>query len=108
MTSAEDWLNRGARTERFIRSRCSFRLRAANIGIAKQHRARQVGLFNAVQIDDHDLLKPKQGKILENFVPQGAGSDHQDAGRANLRFIPPGNESKPAIPVFAANRRQRF
>ena len=37
---------------------------------------------------NHDLLKAKQRQVLEDFVSQSAGSDHQNARRCESLFRP--------------------
>ena len=57
-----------------------------------QNAARQVRVFNAIQIGDQDMADAQQRKIFENLIAERAGTDHQHFCIGELFLIPPADE----------------
>src|SRR6266436_3793335 len=72
----------------------------ANVFGAVKNRARKIRHIDAVGIDDYDTAESEQNKILENFIAQGAGANHENLAGRQLRLVPPRDQPQSAEPVF--------
>ena len=75
------------------------------VGLAEQHRARQVRAFDPIAVgDEHVPADAQQCEVLDDLVAERAGADHQHAGRGEPLLVPPRDqpEAGEAVVVVAA------
>jgi len=59
---------------------------------AKQHRTRQIGILDRVQIDDNHVADPEEGEVLEHLVANRSHTNQQHPGFCKPLLLPPSDQ----------------
>jgi hypothetical protein len=78
----------------FCRARGDGGFEIAGVGFAVEHRAGEVGVFDAIFVGDEEVADAEEGEVFDDLVAEGAGADEEDFGGGEFLLIPPGDEAE--------------
>jgi len=95
-----DGSNGGFGEEFFVGGRHDVGLVVADGVRRKEDGAREIGDFDAVQIDNDDVQEAEEREVFEDLVAERTCADDEHAGGANLLLVPPWDEPEAAITIL--------
>ena len=84
------------------RARRSDGLGRACVGRPEQHRTRQVGDLDMIEVDDDERSDTQQRAVLDELVAQRPRADHDDLRPRQAPLIPPVDEAEPGEALVRA------